>query len=82
MKKTTYKQCVLRKANRWQTSWIPAKFAKVGGILKIKDDCDQWEDGWVVEHVGSESEEPADVHKAIKVHRRATGDSLPRIPQK
>ena len=72
MKKTTYRQCYLRNQGRFQTSWIPAEFAEVGMILKIKDDRDQWENGWVVEAVYSESEEVPDIRKAIRVHRTRT----------
>lgn len=41
------RQCVLKKFNRYQTAWIPAKFAVCGAYLKILD-----EDGWRVESVG------------------------------
>lgn len=41
------RQCVLRKANRYQVAWIPARFAVRGKYLKILD-----EDGWHVEAVG------------------------------
>jgi hypothetical protein len=82
MKKTTYRQCYLRNRDRFQTSWIPAEFAEVGMILKIKDDCDQWENGWVVEAAYSESEELPDIRKAIRGHRTRTGDALPKRPPK
>jgi hypothetical protein len=36
-------------ASIYQVVWIPEKFAKVGQILKIKDENDEWVDGWKVE---------------------------------
>ncbi len=45
-------QCTLVKGAAKQVSWIPAKFAKAGRPIKLKEG-DEWEDGWIVEHVGS-----------------------------
>ena len=41
-----YSQCKLRKGNLNQVTWIPSKFAKVGKVLRLKDD-----DGWVVTEI-------------------------------
>ena len=41
-------QCVLRKGDKHQISWIPEKYAKLGKFLKLKED-----DGWEVIGVGS-----------------------------
>jgi len=41
-----YTQCKLRKGSLNQVTWIPSKFAKVGKVLRLKND-----DGWVVEEV-------------------------------
>lgn len=50
MREQNYTQCKLKKENTYQTSWIPSEFAKVGKILKLKDeDTGVWTDGWVVE---------------------------------
>ena len=51
-------------------------------MLRLKDDNDGWIDGWVVECVGDvivEGDQLPDSHKAIKNHRKATGDSTPRL---
>jgi hypothetical protein len=40
-----------------QMSWLPAEFASVGKILKLRDDDGVWDDGWVVREVGNETTE-------------------------
>lgn len=73
-----YTQCHLQHRHKVNTvSWIPAKFAKIGAILKLKNDG-VWEDGWVVVGVGATSDNPPDAHNAVKEHRKNTGDSLPK----
>jgi len=47
-----YKQCLLKKGTKTCVSWIPAKFAKVGKVLRLKDD-----DGWVVQEIWSTAPE-------------------------
>jgi hypothetical protein len=42
-----YRQCCLERKGTRTTSWIPEEFAKVGKVLKLKE-----EDGWVVKSVG------------------------------
>lgn len=53
----TYTQCVLIQKNKegelHTTSWIPSSFAKVGRVLRLKNDDDVWEDGWVVAEAGT-----------------------------
>jgi hypothetical protein len=80
MKKTKYTQCLLQKGEAYQTSWIPSKFAVVGMVLKIKDDADRWVNGWVVQAAYSEVEDEdlPDYRRAIRNHRKRTGDSLPK----
>jgi len=41
-----YKQCQLNKGTRVLVTWLPENYAKVGKVLKLKDD-----DGWVVREV-------------------------------
>lgn len=41
-------QCKLKKGNKYQISWIPEKYSKVGKFLKILD-----ENGWEVIEVNS-----------------------------
>ena len=51
-----YRQCRLVKKIRdgetIQTSYIPAEFAKLGRIVKIREDDGSWDDGWVIRIVG------------------------------
>lgn len=84
-KEVFYRQCRLKRKTKTghsiQTSWIPKKFAEVGKILKLKNHEDEWENGWVVETVSEtilEESQLPDYHIAIKSHRKATGDSLPK----
>jgi hypothetical protein len=82
-KKTKYKQCCLKKKTETgsvQTvSWIPEKFANVGGVVKLKKDDDTWDDGYVVMSASEEAvDEPPDYRKALRQHKKRTGDSLPK----
>lgn len=45
-----YKQCVLRKGNTIEVSWIPEVYAHVNAYVKIRDKKDKkiWDDGWQV----------------------------------
>jgi hypothetical protein len=43
-----YRQCLLKRGESQQTSWLPEKFAQVGQLLKLKSDAGEWEEGWVV----------------------------------
>jgi len=72
-KKQLYAQCGMRRKNVFRTSWIPQKFAKAGGVVKLKDNG-KWSDGWIVESVGSVGKLPERIN-----HRKATGDLLPKI---
>jgi hypothetical protein len=83
--KTIYRQCGLVRdlgndVLASQVSFIPAKFAKKNVVVKLKDDNGEWEDGWkvVTVGVGADNSNLPDSHKAIKAHRRRTGDSLKR----
>ena len=51
-KNDLYAQCVLKRKNRTMTSWLPMKFSVAGKVLKLKDENDTWEDGWIVAEVG------------------------------
>jgi len=57
MQQIWYRQCTfgktLSEGRSTQTAWIPEKFAKLGDVLKFKNDDGTWDDGWVVELVGS-----------------------------
>ena len=81
-----YVQCTMRRSIADRSvrtaSYIPQEFAKVGSVLRLKDDEVGWVDGWVAECVGDvivEGDQLPDSHKAIKNHRKSTGDSVPRL---
>lgn len=85
-KRIQYCQCNLRKQitaseQKETTAYIPAKFARVGKVVRIRTEDDrQWSDGWEVMTVGASvwSDDLPDSHSAIKSHRTSTGDTLPR----
>ncbi|MCC9607945.1 hypothetical protein LOC68_02500 [Blastopirellula sp. JC732] len=84
-KQVRYVQCGLRRqlndGTLRATSYIPEQFAKQGGVLRLRDEQDQWTDGWIVEEVGLailDSDDVPDSHKAIRAHRKQTGDSSRR----
>lgn len=60
------------------TTFLPSKFAVMGGVVKLRNEDGDWDDGWVVKSVGATVNEDflPDSHKAIKEHRKKTGDSL------
>lgn len=77
-----YNQCQLMKVvdniTRTRISYIPSKYAKLGNILTLKNEQEQWEDGWKVTYVGHFADVPLDVQKSVRNHRKNTGDSLPK----
>lgn len=82
-KADSYRQCHLKRdietGTVQQTSWIPSKFAKLGKVLDLKGDDDEWTHDWKVMSVSSvEVEDPPDWRKAVRSHRKATGDSSPK----
>lgn len=58
-----YRQCILRNGNVTTTSYIPAAYAVIGKVLKLKT-ISGWEDGWKVEHVGGV--EPIEQEQAFR----------------
>jgi len=86
-KKTVkYCQCYMERKTRTgistMVSYIPEKFAKVGGVVKLKDDYGHWTNGWVVLSAGEPTEIPDTPEQMIRRHRDNTGDSLPKEPPK
>jgi hypothetical protein len=79
--KQGYRQCCLVResggVSSEQVSYIPEQFAKKGEFVKLKDNG-VWSDGWLVSSVGAFSDHPPDWRKAIRGHRKETGDSLPK----
>ncbi len=83
MNKQQYRQCTLRKtiseiSHLTQVSYIPAEYAVVGKVLKLRNEDDEWIDGWKVIAAGELNSDPPDNHDSIKRHRNNTGDSLPK----
>lgn len=83
---TYYKQCMLEKKTDngtiQQTCWIPEVYSKLHSTIKIKNESNEWVDGWVVKLVSEERVEEKqlpDSHSAIKGHRQATGDASPKV---
>lgn len=55
---------------KFMTSWLPAKYAKAGTFVKLRDDRQsEWVDGWEVQHVGSIEIDESDVVKQSQRHR-------------
>lgn len=52
-----YRQCRLvkriRGGEKLLMSYIPDEFARVGRVVKLKDDDGGWDDGWVIGLVGN-----------------------------
>ena len=51
-----YRQCRLVKkipgGEAMQMSWIPAEFASINKIVKLREEDGSWDDGWVIREVG------------------------------
>jgi len=74
-----YCQCLLERLTprglERTTSWIPAKFAIVGRMIRLRDEDGNWEAGWTVRSASVPYPEPSSPHQQIRNHRRATGDA-------
>lgn len=74
MGETLYRQCRLMRregeADMQQTSWIPAKYAVAGKVLKLRGDDGAWQDGWVVSHVGSFTRTESEANERSRDHLR------------
>jgi hypothetical protein len=68
-KEVYYRQVKMKKGNTQRTSWIPEQFAVVGKMLKIDMDG-EWNEGWIVEHVGSTRRDSATVRERSRDHLR------------
>lgn len=79
-----YNQCTLEKTvggHKMQiVSYIPSKFANIGQSVRLKNEEEKWDGGYIVKTVGPAVDEEflPDRHSEIKAHRRATGDSMPK----
>ena len=50
-KTTFYRHCTVTKGQAYMQTWLPAKFAILGEVLKLKK-YGKWDDGWTVTTVG------------------------------
>lgn len=79
--KLYYRQCTLEKfvngSTLKQVAYIPDCYAILNKVIKIKNE-EIWDDGWVVTGVYAKIHEDhlPDNYKAIKLHRKNTGDSV------
>jgi hypothetical protein len=75
-----YTQCKLSKKTQngemRQMSWIPSEFAKVGKVLKFRDeDTGEWDEGWIVEAAYStRSWAEVNVASQLYKHQRKASD--------
>ncbi len=60
------------------TTWLPARFARVGQVVTLREVDGTWSRDWTVCSAGRSSDCPPDVHRMIKGHRKLTGDAMPR----
>lgn len=81
--KGDFKQCTLvRKIKDEVVSnvcYIPIKLAKIGKQIEIKNDDGIWIEWMILQISDSIVTDPIDSRVLIKAHRRATGDSMPRV---
>jgi hypothetical protein len=52
-----YKQVKLQRLAEQQYAWIPENLAHLGRPLKLKNDDNTWDDGWIVVEVGVQQSE-------------------------
>ncbi len=63
-----YRQCFLKRGRWTQTAWLPERFAKAGGYVRLHDS-----DGWNVVSAGDERRKMEDIHsQQYKKHRKET----------
>jgi len=78
--RTKYVQCVLHKDKEGkllkQVTYVPEKFSEIGTVLRLRNEDMSWDNGWVVTSTGAIVDDPPDVRKGIRNHRKRTGDSL------
>jgi hypothetical protein len=73
-----YRQCRLVKKIRdgesIQTSYIPAEFARVGRVVKVREEDGAWDDGWVIRLVGGSitAEQLTELERAHRRFERET----------
>ena len=68
------RQCRLEKpiesgGQRMMVTWLPEKFAKVNDIVKLKNEDDEWIDGWKIVTVGDTRITYEDSNKQSQAHK-------------
>lgn len=67
-----YRQVLLFRGPERQVCWIPACFANVGCVLKLKEN-DEWQDGWIVSQLyGSEDSKRLESNEATRRRMKRT----------
>ena len=63
-----YTQCMLAKNDSRQVAWIPARYARLHRVLKLRDSDGVWDDGWKVIEVWTTKPKSHlnGLHKALK----------------
>ncbi len=70
-----YRQCYLVRGVSRQVSWIPEKYAKMNKTIRVKDEDGNWDNGWVVQHVGRvrlEHDQVMECSRAFRYQRKAS----------
>lgn len=63
-------QCKLKKGNKFQVSWIPEKYTKLGKFLKLKED-----NGWeVIEIFAKKNSKEVDKRSRDYKYQRKASD--------
>ena len=69
-----YRQCRMSRGNTVHTAWIPARYAKVNKVIRLKIDG-VWIDGYVVEEVfGAATEKQIKLLSSTHKHHREATD--------
>jgi len=67
-----YRQCHLEqsrgRATIHHTAWLPATFAVLGGVVRLRERDGDWGDGWRVTFVGPTVLSDEAVRKAERAH--------------
>lgn len=72
---TLYKLCdlsrVVKDGTYVDVAWIPAEFAEVGRVLRIKDPHGLWVSGWRVDSASSNSRPGSYLNERSRDYRKA-----------
>jgi len=83
-----FRQCVLKRDEVEQTTWLPEAFAFVGRVLRLRKrvgngcvvDYTEWDNGWMVVSVGEERLPESDLreheHSFYRYARKGKNDEV------